>query len=211
MRHCSSIGSLLLLLAVTAWSVPASYGQTTDQNSLTNQTYQPLTGSERWHRYLDETYASPLQYASIGAAAAVGLATSSPPEWGHGYRGYGRRLASQFGVFTLNNTIQEGTAAALHYDPRYNLCGCASVKRRIGHAILWSFVTRDDAGHMRPDIPSLAAAYGSNMIAVYWYPSRYNPLTDGVRWGTQQVGITAGMNIVREFTPDIKRVLHWKH
>jgi hypothetical protein len=41
---------------------------------------------------------------------------------------------------------------------------------------------------------------------MYWYPSRYRPLTDGVRVGHQEMGFVIGLNLLDEFSPELKRV-----
>jgi hypothetical protein len=171
------------------------------------QTFVPLSAHERWQRYWDESVLSPgLYFASLGAAAGGQLA-NEPREWKQGLEGYGRRSASNFGLFLMQTTIHEGAAAASGYDPRYSRCECRGALRRTRHAIVWSFVTRNREGRLRPDIPAISAAYGSGMLATYWYPSRFSPLTDGVRTGNQQLGFQIGVNVIREFGPEIKRAI----
>jgi hypothetical protein len=46
------------------------------------------------------------------------------------------------------------------------------------------------------------------MLATMWYPDRFDPLKDGVRLGTQQLPFIVGANLLREFSPELKRVLH---
>jgi len=45
------------------------------------------------------------------------------------------------------------------------------------------------------------------MISALWYPARYDPMKDGVRWGSQQMGFSVGINILKEFTPELKRLI----
>ena len=42
------------------------------------------------------------------------------------------------------------------------------------------------------------------MIPYLWYPSRYSPLKDGFREGSQEMGIVVGVNIFQEFGPELK-------
>jgi len=173
--------------------------------------YQPLTNQQRWDHYLQDTVLSPgLYFASLGVAAGSQLA-HDPPEWRQGFAGYSRRSASAFGVFTIQATVHQGAAAALGYDPRYRRCDCGGFWRRSGHAIKWSFLTRNASGQTRFDVPALAGAYGAGMLPIFWYPHRFNPLTDGVRIGNQEVGFYVGLNVLREFAPEIKQRLHFKH
>lgn len=95
-------------------------------------------------------------------------------------------------------------------EPRYQHCGCAGFLRRSAHAIKWSFITYNNEGKLRWNVPALAAAYGSGMLSMTWYPDRFHPLTDGFRVGNQQAGFAVGVNIVKEFSPELKRLVHWK-
>lgn len=172
--------------------------------------YVPLTGSERWSRYWEESLLSPgLYFAALGAASGAQLA-NDPPEWGQGLRGYSRRSASLFGTFTVRTTILEGGSALLGYDPRYPQCKCSGFWKRSGHAVKWTFLTTDNGGSTRANLPMIAGAYGSGMITTLWYPDRYHPFKDGVREGTQQIGFGVGVSLVKEFGPELKRFFRWK-
>jgi hypothetical protein len=46
---------------------------------------------------------------------------------------------------------------------------------------------------------------------MYWYPRRYNPLSDGVRVGNQQAGFDLGINLIREFSPELKKAFRFGH
>ncbi len=168
--------------------------------------YTPMTPSERWHRYLSEGFLAPgLYMASLGSAIGSQLG-NAPPEWGQGVAGYARRSASNFGVFTAQITMYEAGAAVLGLEPRYQHCGCKGFVRRTGHAFKWSFVTYNNEGQLRLNIPTVAAAYGSSMLSMAWYPDRFHPLTDGVREGNQEMGFAVGVNIIKEFSPELKRI-----
>jgi hypothetical protein len=172
--------------------------------------YVSLSGAERWQRAGQQTFLSPaLYFASFGSAAGQQL-HNDPPEWRQGLKGYARRSASQFGAFTLQIGIREASAAALHYEPRYIRSGREGFLPRAGHAIAWSFVTWDTDRHVRFNVPAVAAAYGSGMISTAWYPARYSAFHDGVRNGNRQMGVAVGVNVLREFAPELKRFFHLK-
>lgn len=175
---------------------------------LTTANYKTLTGEQRWHRYWKGTMLAPGLYIGSVVGASLGQIGNAPPEWGQGVEGYAKRSANDVGSFAIQETILQGGSALLGYDPRYIHCDCRGFARRTGHAILWSFVTKNREGKTRVDLPTLAGAYGSGMLSVYWYPARFNPLTDGVRFGTQQVGYDVGVDVLREFSPEILRLLH---
>lgn len=195
-----------LFLLASAVGLPA-LAQTPDPNAAL-LTYQPLTPSERWNFYWNGTLlSSSLSAASFGSAIIDHLA-HDPPEWRQGIEGYGRRSASEYGFHIIQATVHQAGAAALGYDPRYQQCDCKGFWRRTGHAVKWSFLTRNNAGDTRFDIPSMAGAYGASMLSMNWYPHRYNALTDGVRVGNHEVGLIVGFNVLREFGPDLKHAFH---
>jgi hypothetical protein len=173
--------------------------------------YQSITSEQRWHRYWEDTLLSPNIYLASVGSALVSQFENDPPEWRQGMAGFGRRTASQLGLHVIQETVHQGGSAMLGYDPRYRPCECKGLLRRSAHAIKWSFLTRNSSGDTRFDIPAMAGAYGGGMLSMSWYPHRFNPLTDGVRIGSQQVGLVVGMNVVREFMPDVKRKLKLKN
>ena len=167
--------------------------------------YQPLSASERWKRYAMTTVASPGFYLSAAGSAIGAQWRDKPPEWEQGMTGYGKRAASQLGRFGIQATVHQGLSAAAGTDPRYLRCECKGFGPRFGHALKWTFLTKNREGQTRFDAPALAGYYGGGMLSMYWHPSRYDPLTDGVREGTQQVGFAMGINVLREFGPELKR------
>ena len=173
--------------------------------------YVPLSSSERLDHYLHKTFLSPAIYFAALGSAGGSLLSKDPPEWRQGVAGYTERSASIFASLVIQQSVSEGAAAALHYDPRYFRCDCHGVVRRTIHAFAWSFVTKNDEGRTRPNLPAIAGAYAGGMIPYLWYPDRYSPLKDGFREGSQQFSFTVGLNLIHEFSPELKRVLHSKN
>jgi hypothetical protein len=44
------------------------------------------------------------------------------------------------------------------------------------------------------------------MVMATWYPSRYTAFGYGVRQGNLAAGITTGIYVIREFSPELKRL-----
>ncbi|MDE3156237.1 MAG: hypothetical protein KGN76_14140 [Acidobacteriota bacterium] len=168
--------------------------------------YVPMTPSGRWDQYWRATFLSPGAYFRALGAAAGGQFANDPAEWGQGATGYARRTASTFARFTLSDTIRASTAAALGYDTRYLRCGCDGGWQRLGHALKMTVLTADAQGRMRVDIPAVTAAYGSAAIAAAWLPGPARPVHDGLRDGSIRIGVQAGVNLLREFGPELRAV-----
>lgn len=177
---------------------------------LLHPDYKPMNAKERLNHYIHEAYLSPRPYVAALASAAADQNDKAPPEWGQGGAAYAKRFGSEFGVQVIGTSVREGLAAGMGLEPRYIACECKGFLPRTGHAIKMSFLTYDKEGRTRIDLPAMAGAYAGGMISQYWYPARYNPLTDGVRVGTQQFAYHVGADIFREFIPDMRHALHLK-
>jgi hypothetical protein len=167
--------------------------------------YTPLNGKERSHRFFKEYLGSPFTYIAAAGAASGGQIGNDPREWGRTWKGYGKRVGTTFAMFTIDSAVHEAGDAALGLDPRYFRCQCRGGLRRSWNAIQMSFLAYDSEGHKRVDFPQLAGAYGSGMIVTTWYPKRYDPLVQGVQMGHAQIGFAVGVNLIREFSPELKR------
>jgi len=170
-------------------------------------TYTPLTFSQRWEQYRHDTFLSPgLYFAALGYAGGAQL-YKRPPEWGQGLNAYEKRAGTFLATYAIQYSVRDGAAAAMGYDARYLRCECTGGGRRLAHALLWSFLTKNEAGRTRLNIPMLVGDYAGEMIPYLWFPKRYSPLKDGFRDGSQEVGITVGLNLFREFAPELRRLV----
>jgi hypothetical protein len=176
----------------------------------TNSAYIPLTSNERWDYYWHRTFLSPgLYLASLAEAGGAQLA-KDPPEWTRGVEGYSKGAGTIFASYAVQFSVEQGGEAALHYDPRYQRCECKGGARRLEHALLWSFLTKNDQGQTRFNSPVVAGAFAGGMIPFLWYPDRFNPLKDGTRLGTQELGLHVGVDLIREFSPELRRLFRFR-
>jgi hypothetical protein len=163
------------------------------------QTYRRPTEKEKLRNYAFDTVGP---YPFIGAAFAGGVqqAYGTPPEWGGGIGGYGKRVASNFGVNLVTQTTRYGLAEIFHEDTLYYRCECSGFGHRLEHALI-STVTarRGEDGHRVFSFAALAAPYaGTEAQALIWYPKRYEPM-DGFRVGNYNLLVQAGLNVALEF------------
>jgi hypothetical protein len=203
MRFSVLLSGLVWVSAMLAQTPPAA------DDVLTSANYKPLTGKERAAFFVSDTLLSPLTYVAAVGGGGIQQLNNAPPEWKQGVEGYAKRSASVLGIVMIQESIEQGSAALLGYEPRYIHCGCNGFLKRTGHAVVWSIITKNNAGANRLNLPVLAGAYGSGMLATLaWYPDRFDPLKDGVRLGSYQLPFVVGANWLREFTPDLKRAFH---
>ncbi len=169
--------------------------------------FTPLRNGERASLFFNGYLASPVSYLAMTASATVGWIADQPQGWGRTVRGYGQRTGTEVVLYTAEEAIHDAGDAALGLDPRYFPCRCSGLWRRSGHALKMTFLAYDGAGKLYFDLPRFVGDYGTSMLVTTWYPAGYSPLAQGVKMGHLEVGLDAGTNLLREFNPEIKRVM----
>jgi len=173
--------------------------------SASEDNYEPLTGSERVKLYFKMNYASVGAYfGPFFSALVLDQATGSPAQWGGGFAGYGRRVASRLGTAILQGTFQAPMAALLHDDVRYIASSQHGFKRRAWHAVKYSFLTYNGHGQPTLNVANLSAYYASTAVSVAWLPSHNNVATYTLSNATEQVGLSIPVNLLQEFWPEIR-------
>ena len=204
---------LLLVTAVLAASPVQARSQSltsSGDSSTTSGVTPSATGA------LDLTYARPSERTKVSnyafdafgpypiavsvVAAGVNQWTNSPPEWGQGAGGYGKRFGSDFGIAAIGTTAHYGLSEAFREDTLYYRCECGGLFPRVRHAVISTFTgRRGQDGHRAFSISALVAPYAGSMTAVYaWYPDRFNA-KDGFRMGNYSLLEYMGGNIALEF------------
>lgn len=172
--------------------------------------YKPLTGKERWKLYWKQNYLSVGAYfGPVFTALVLDQATNSPAQWGGGFSGYGRRLASRTGSAIIQGTFQAPVAEVLHEDVRYISSAQQGGKRRALHAVVYSFLTYNSQGHPTLNLANLGGYYASTAISTTWLPGHYSVAKYTLTNGTEQIGLGVPVNLLQEFWPEVThKVLH---
>ena len=174
--------------------------------------YTPLTGDERWKLYFKMNYWSAGAYfGPFVSALVLDQATGSPAQWGGGFAGYGRRVASRTANAILQGTFQAPAAVILHEDVRFIVSSQTGFKRRAVHAILYSFLTYNNQGRPTLNIANLGGYYASTAVSAAWLPGHYNVVNYTLLNGTEQIGLSVPVNLLQEFWPEIRRVVFRRH
>ena len=98
-----------------------------------------------------------------------------------------------------------------HEDTRYFPSTRTSVKGRIGDALLHTIWRHNDSGGMMPAYSEFLGDYGAAAASRMWWPANYHHGSSILIAGSDTVLVDAGINVLHEFTPDIKRWLHLSH
>jgi hypothetical protein len=194
---------------------PAGAGTSQQENGATPSQHAGLTAdphveykkvaysrpseSTKFKNYLFDGFGP---YPIVGAALVAGInqADASPPEWGGGMGGYGRRVGSNYGINIISTTTRYGLSEVLHQDTMYYRCQCKGFFPRLGHALVSTLAARHgEEGHYTFSVPALVAPYVGTMVATHtWYPGRYNN-SDAFRMGNYNLLALAGGNVALEF------------
>ena len=148
-------------------------------------------------------------YAGIGAG--VDQWRNRPSEWGQGWGAYTERYASHIGQYAIQRSIMFPVQAIDHEDARYFRSTRKSYPARFGDALLHTIWRHSDSGYMMPAYSEFFGDYGAAAISRAWWPQRFHHGSAIFVAGSDTILIDAGINVVHEFAPDVKRWLHLRH
>jgi hypothetical protein len=168
--------------------------------------YTPISAGEKLKTHMGRIVA-PSGLVKSAFAAGINQWENSPPEWGQGMKGYGRRYGHKLLNRAVENTIGFGVAATFRQDPRYFYSGQQGAWRRVKYAIAHTFVTRTDSGGRTISLWRFVGNYGAQFVSNTWRPDRESTTFNAMERGTISIGFDAAANIFKEFWPDIRRKL----
>jgi hypothetical protein len=145
-------------------------------------------------------------YAAIGAA--VDQWRDRPSEWRQGWGAFGERYASHIGQYAIQRSIMFPVQAVDHEDTRYFRSKRTSYKGRLGDAFLHTIWRHSDRGGMMPAYSEFLGDYGAAALSRLWWPQRFHHGSAIFVAGSDTILIDAGINVLHEFAPDVKRWLH---
>ncbi len=184
---------------------PLAVNPLTGLTTVSAVNYKPLTGKERWQLYWKQNYWSVGAYfGPVFTALVLDQATNTPSEWGGGIGGFGRRVGSRTLTAMLQGTFQASMAPLLDEDVRYISSGQTGFKRRVLHAVAFSFLTYDSQGQTRLNIANLTSYYAATAVSTTWVPIDESRGRYILTNGTEQVALSVPVNLLQEFWPEIR-------
>src|SRR5580658_6426174 len=208
-----SVRALLLALSVSIFGL----AQQPDPNTSTSKS-DKTSGpqSPEWHALsvkekleYDGRHFFDLDnvvYAGIGAA--FDQLRDRPSEWGEGGGAYAERYASHLGQYAIQRSIMFPVQAIDHEDTRFFRSNRNTIQGRVGDAFLHTVWRHSDDGGMMPAYSEFLGDYGAAAISRMWWPDRFHHGSAIFVAGSDTMLIDAGINVLHEFAPDIKRKLH---
>ena len=164
--------------------------------------YVPLTPLEKAERRALNVIAPETLFTSA-FSAGIAQWRDTPPQWGEGAEGFGRRFADAEGYVAVHNSIAFGLDVAFHLDPRYRRMPQARFVPRLRNAVTQTFIANKDGGGKMMNVSEIGGNLGAGMVSGLWEPKGYRTLGDGLSRGAFGLGYDVLRNVFREFGPDL--------
>ena len=162
---------------------------------------RPLTDREKFELFTDDAR-SPLTFISAGVTASYN--TSQNRVYGNGWNGFGRNYAAAMAEHETASFLGRYVfPTLLSQDPRYHPSEKDGFLARSSYAASRVLITRTDSGKKTVNSSYLLGALASTAIAACYRPIHRTPGQTLVDFGTT-VGGDAGMNILKEFWPQLR-------
>jgi hypothetical protein len=146
-------------------------------------------------------YGHDLAYgAALGLAyAGVDQARNDPSEWGKGWPGYEKRLASNLGEFVIQESVTDLLAAVMNRPLDYQPSPHRKTGARVGWALQRAF-TDPMPDHTHPlAVPRIVGAYAGSFAQASWRPGTGSSRTRiALVNGTTSLLIGGAINLYQE-------------
>jgi len=164
---------------------------------------KPLTVEEKF-RLSVKTTASPGALLGSALGAGIDQATDTPNGYGQGAEGYGKRFGASMATRATRNLFGGFVLASLaHQDPRFFVRGEGSFGQRLGYAVSRVVVAPRDRGGYGFNWGGVFGPLGAEALANLYQPvAEQTGARTVARYGTG-LAVTAGVNVLKEFWPDI--------
>ena len=141
-----------------------------------------------------------IAYGTLEGAAFAGVAQweNQPPEWGNGWPGYGKRLASNLGEFYIQEGVTEGLAAAMNRPLDYVRCTCSDFGGQLAWALRGAVTDPMPNGTHPLAIPRIVGAYAGSFAQAVWMPASGNRARVALLNGTESLAIGVLINMYHE-------------
>lgn len=151
-----------------------------------------------------------VEFVWYGFLAGVSQAENSEPGYGQGAEGYGKRYGAAFADGTIENFWTAAVLpSVLHQDPRFYQMPEGGFVHRTEYAVSRIFVTRTDSGGRQFNFSEIFGSAIAAAISTYSYhPRSDRTIGNTATVWSSQIGYDTITIEVKEFWPDIKRVIH---
>jgi hypothetical protein len=170
------------------------------------QPWRPMTGTERLDLLVRGSYLKPTSHLRAAFVASINHLQNDPPQWDNDIHGLRRRFVDRSALFLVRDTIEAGWAGAIGHEVRYIPCNCEGAGRRLWHVFAGGFRTYNRAGEWRPHYSRFGSVFAAEYIRYTWRPHGDRDASEVATGALVQLGVGATGRLLREFSPEIKRV-----
>jgi hypothetical protein len=173
-----------------------------------HRSYTPLSDRCKFRLFLKTTY-SPYTFASAAFEATEAQATDQWPHYGGGMQGWGKRFGATLANTESRRFIQGfALSTILHQDPRYFPSPKGGLFPRAWYAATRVVITRNDHGESTFNTSEFLGALLTSALQNSYYPRHDRTLGDTMDRFSGALSSDVIGNLLREFTPDMKRLFH---
>jgi hypothetical protein len=184
MRRMVAVGTLFVLFFGGIQAAPET--QRSEQKSLVKHLFGPKG-------FFLAAFSTAIQHIRV-----------VPEEWGAGAAGLGKRFASSFGHHLVKGSVQYGVAKAIHEDLKYHPSDETGFRPRLKHALVSTVYTRKTTGRPAVANARISGEIAGGFISRLWQPASLHTIASGFASTGISFGVDAGMNVIREFWPEIR-------
>lgn len=166
--------------------------------------YQPLTAGRKFSIMANQVV-DRFTLVKAVVQGALGQASNNP-KYGQGWDAYGARVGAATGDVVFYSVLGDAFfPVVLKQDPRYFREGSGSTGHRVGYALTRVFVTRGDSGNEQPNASAWLGALSGAAMSNAYYPDPDRTAGKTFARAGESLAIDAGVNILKEFWPDVQR------
>jgi hypothetical protein len=172
--------------------------------------YTPLSSRCKFNLFLKQTH-SPYTFVSAGFQATWAQAMGQWPHYGGGTQGWAKRFGATLADTESRRFIQTfALSTILHQDPRYFPSRKRTLMARVWYSTTRVVITRNDKGNSTFNTSEFLGALASSALQNAYYPRHDRTFADTMNRFGGALSSDAIEDLMREFTPDIKRLFR-KH
>jgi hypothetical protein len=180
-----------------------------NRTSPTLANYKPLTTKEKFKLASADAFDRGTFLLSA-AFAGEGQLTNANRSFGQGVEGYAHYFITSYADWSIGDYMTEAVfPTLLHQDPRYFRKGTGSGMSRLLYAMGQIFWTHTDSGGHMFNFSEIGGNSAAVAISQAYYPENRRA-SDAVSKLAVQVGVDMASNVMKEFYPEVRRLLHKK-
>ena len=169
---------------------------------------KPLTPKEKGWLAI-RNVADPFNAITILGSSAIAVSSDADSPYGPGMRGFGKVVGVSYAQDMTGEFVGTFLICSLaHQDPHYHRMPTASIRHRIGHALLQVVWTQGDDGKGMVNYSNLFGDAIDDEIGNLYIPGRDTDLPASAERYATNLATAPIDNFITEFVPDVASHIH---